>query len=131
MFLSQPAFCDDATGEVILELSSPEAITPALIIEIASLTGWLARTRLSPHIPSTSIKTIHSTLKGSAKERSNFLQELGQRIFRTPLIVGSHSYLDGMKKKVNPNSEESFADGKLISPETLARFDKSSSLSAD
>ena len=124
------AFCDDATGEVILELSSPEAITPALIIEIASLTGWLARTRLSPHIPSTSIKTIHSTLKGSAKERSNFLQELGLRIFRTPLIVGSHSYLDGMMKKVNPNSEESFADGKLISPETPTRINESSSLSA-
>lgn len=124
------AFCDDATGEVILELSSPEAITPALIIEIASLTGWLARTRLSPHIPSSSIKTIHSTLKGSAKERSNFLQELGLRIFRTPLIVGSHSYLDGMMKKVNPNSEESFADGKLILPETHTRFNKSSSLSA-
>ena len=59
------AFCDDATGEVILEVSSPEAITPALIIEIASSTGWLARTRLSPHIPSTSIRTIHSTLKVS------------------------------------------------------------------
>jgi KH/beta-lactamase-domain protein len=124
------AFCDDATGEVILELSSPEAITPALIIEIASLTGWLARTRLSPHIPSTSIKTIHSTLKGSAKERSNFLQELGLRIFRTPLIVGSHSYLNGMKKKVYAISEESFADGKLISPETHTRFNKSSYLSA-
>jgi uncharacterized protein len=118
------AFCDDATGEVILELSSPEAITPALIIEIASLTGWLARTRLSPHIPSMSIKTIHSTLKGSARERSNFFQELGQRIFRTPLVVGTHSYLDGIKQKGNLNLNH--ADDKMISSEAPARFEKSS-----
>lgn len=92
------AFCDDATGEVILELSSPEAITPTLIIEIASLTGWLARTRQSPHVPSASIKTIHSTLKSSARERSTFFQELGKRIFRTPLVVGAHSYYNGIRK---------------------------------
>jgi KH/beta-lactamase-domain protein len=92
------AFCDDATGEVILELSSPEAITPTLIIEIASLTGWLARTRQSPHVPSASIKTIHSTLKSSARERSTFFQELGKRIFRAPLVVGAHSYYNGIRK---------------------------------
>ena len=28
-------FCDDATGEVILEVNKPEAITPELVIEIA------------------------------------------------------------------------------------------------
>jgi hypothetical protein len=122
-------FCDDATGEVILELSSPEVITPALIIEIASLTGWLARTRLSPHIPSTSIKTIHSTLKGSARERSNFFQELGQRIFRTPLVVGSHSYLDGIRRK-DTLMDESRADNRLISREAPARLEKSSYFNA-
>lgn len=122
-------FCDDATGEVILELSSPEVITPALIIEIASLTGWLARTRLSPHIPSTSIKTIHSTLKGSARERSNFFQELGQRIFRTPLVVGTHSYLDGIRRK-DTLMGESCADNRLTSPESPARLEKSSYFNA-
>lgn len=122
-------FCDDATGEVILELSSPEVITPALIIEIASLTGWLARTRLSPHIPSTSIKTIHSTLKGSARERSIFFQELGQRIFRTPLVVGTHSYLDGIRRK-DTLMEESCADNRLTSPEAPARLEKSSYFNA-
>lgn len=122
-------FCDDATGEVILELSSPEVITPALIIEIASLTGWLARTRLSPHIPSTSIKTIHSTLKGSARERSNFFQELGQRIFRTPLVVGTHSYLDGIRRK-DTLMGESCADNRLTSPEAPARLEKSSYFNA-
>ncbi|MGC1132665.1 MAG: beta-CASP ribonuclease aCPSF1 [Nitrososphaeraceae archaeon] len=120
------AFCDDATGEVILEVSSPEAITPALIIEIASSTGWLARTRLSPHIPSASIKTIHSTLKGSARERSIFYQELGQRIFRTPLIVGASSYLAGIKRRGNLNSEELQTNVMPISSEAPARFDKTS-----
>jgi KH/beta-lactamase-domain protein len=120
------AFCDDATGEVILEVSSPEAITPALIIEIASSTGWLARTRLSPHIPSASIKTIHSTLKGSARERSIFYQELGQRIFRTPLIVGAPSYLAGIKRRGNLNSEELQTNVIPISSEAPARFDKTS-----
>jgi uncharacterized protein len=120
------AFCDDATGEVVLEVSSPEAITPTLIIEIASSTGWLARTRLSPHIPSASIKTIHSTLKGSARERSIFYQELGQRIFRTPLIVGAPSYLAGIKRKGNLNSEKLQANVMSISSEAPARFDKTS-----
>lgn len=120
------AFCDDATGEVILEVSSPEAITPALIIEIASSTGWLARTRLSPHIPSASIKTIHSTLKGSAKERSIFFQELGQRIFRTPLIIGTHSYLDRIKREDNPNSDKIRAVTRSTPSEAPVRSDRSS-----
>jgi uncharacterized protein len=120
------AFCDDATGEVILEVSSPEAITPALIIQIASSTGWLARTRLSPHIPSTSIRTIHSTLKGSAKERSIFFQELGQRIFRTPLIIGTHSYLDRIKREDNPNSDKIRAVTRSTPSEAPVRSDRSS-----
>jgi KH/beta-lactamase-domain protein len=92
------AFCDDATGEVILEVSRPETISPAMIIEFASKTGWIARTRLSPHIPSATIKTIHSTLKGSAKERISFLQGLGRRIFRTPLVVGASSHLEDINR---------------------------------
>jgi KH/beta-lactamase-domain protein len=84
-------FCDDATGEVVLEVSKPEAIDPAMIVEIAQSTGWIAHTRRSPHISSTSINTIHSTLKASAKERSDFLQKLGRRLFRGSLVVGSVS----------------------------------------
>jgi KH/beta-lactamase-domain protein len=84
-------FCDDATGEVVLEVNKPEVIDPEMVIQIAQSTGWIAHTRRSPHIPSSSINTIHSTLKGSAKERSIFLQELGNRIFRSPLVVGNPS----------------------------------------
>ncbi len=80
-------FCDDATGEVVLEVNHPELITPEMIISIAENTGWIAHTLRSPHIPSSIINLIHSTLKGSAKERSLFLQSLGKRIFRQPLII--------------------------------------------
>lgn len=80
-------FCDDATGEVILEVNHPEIIDSSMVIEIAQSTGWIAHTRRSPHIPSNSISTIHSTLKSSAKERTVFFRELGNRIFRTPLLL--------------------------------------------
>jgi KH/beta-lactamase-domain protein len=82
-------FCDDATGEVVLELSKPEAIDPNMLVQIAQSTGWIAHTRRSPHIPSSSINMLHSTLKGSAKERSEFLQKLGKRVFRGSLVVNS------------------------------------------
>src|ERR671924_493351 len=80
-------FCDEATSEVVLEVTNPEAIDPNMLIQIAQSTGWIAHTRRSPHIPSSSINTLHSTLKSSAKERTDFLQKLGKRIFREPLIV--------------------------------------------
>lgn len=82
-------FCDDATGEVVLEVSKPEAIDPNMLVQIAQSTGWIAHTRRSPHIPSSSINTLHSTLKSSARERTEFLQKLGKRVFRESLIVSS------------------------------------------
>ena len=56
-------FCDDATGEVVLEVSKPESIDPNMIVQIAQSTGWIAHTRRSPHIPSSSINVIHYNLK--------------------------------------------------------------------
>lgn len=88
--LVSAVFCDDATGEVVLEVNKPEVVSPELVVEIAISTGWVAHTRLSPHIPSAIINTIHSTQKSSAKERTIFLQELGNRIFRTPLAEGNN-----------------------------------------
>lgn len=82
-------FCDEATGEVILEVNNPEGITSDVFIKIATDTGWIAHTRRSPHIPSNSIKNIHSVLKSSSKERINFYQSLGRRIFRPPLLSNS------------------------------------------
>jgi KH/beta-lactamase-domain protein len=82
-------FCDDATGEVVLEVSKPESIDPNMIVQIAQSTGWIAHTRRSPHIPSSSINVIHYNLKESARERTDFLQKLGKRIFRGSLVVGT------------------------------------------
>ncbi|HSA75780.1 MAG TPA: MBL fold metallo-hydrolase, partial [Candidatus Nitrosocosmicus sp.] len=82
-------FCDEATGEVILEVNSPEGITSEIFLQIAMNTGWIAHTRRSPHIPSNSIKNIHSILKSSSKERINFYQSLGRRIFRSSLLSNS------------------------------------------
>jgi uncharacterized protein len=79
-------FCDEATGEVILEVNNPEGITPDIFLNIAKVTGWITHTRRSPHIPSNSIKNIHSTLKSSSKERQIFYQILGKRIFRPILL---------------------------------------------
>jgi len=59
-------FCDDATGEVVLEVSKPEAIDPNMLVQIAQSTDWIAPTRRSPHISSSSINMLHSTLKSSA-----------------------------------------------------------------
>jgi uncharacterized protein len=92
-------FCDDATGEVVLEVSKPEAIDPNMLVQIAQSTGWIAHTRRSPHIPSSSINTMHSTLKSSAKERTEFLQKLGKRVFRGPLIVSSINGNDTMSRR--------------------------------
>jgi KH/beta-lactamase-domain protein len=89
--LVSAVFCDDATGEVVLEVSKPEAIDPNTIVQIAQTTGWIAHTRRSPHIPSSSINIIHSTLKGSAKDRTDFLQKLGKRVFRGSLVVGNNN----------------------------------------
>jgi KH/beta-lactamase-domain protein len=99
-------FCDEATGEVILEVNKPEVIDAEMVIRLAQSTGWISHTRLSPHIPSTSISTMHSTLKASARERSNFLQELGKKIFRPPLLIRQRStdnYSSG-RKYLDPNS---------------------------
>ena len=82
-------FCDEATGEVILEVNNPEGITSEIFLQVAVNTGWIAHTRRSPHIPSNSIKNIHSILKSSSKERVNFYQSLGRRIFRPALLSNS------------------------------------------
>jgi predicted metal-dependent RNase len=41
-------FCDDATGEVVLEVNRPESIDANMVIEIAQATGWIAHTLRSP-----------------------------------------------------------------------------------
>jgi KH/beta-lactamase-domain protein len=99
-------FCDDATGEVVLEVSKPEAIDPNMLIQIAQSTGWIAHTRRSPHIPSSTINTLHSTLKSSAKERTEFLQKLGKRVFREPLIVSNVNGSDTVSRRQHQQTQQ-------------------------
>jgi uncharacterized protein len=121
-------FCDEATGEVVLEVNKPDVIDADMVIRIAQSTGWISHTRLSPHIPSTSISTIHSTLKASAKERSNFLQELGKEIFRPPLLIRHKSMDSDYPGSNNLEQNQKFAksDGKtgyrLFSKEEVMLF---------
>jgi KH/beta-lactamase-domain protein len=103
--LVSAVFCDDATGEVILEVNHPEVINANLVIQIAQDTGWIAHTRRSPHIPSNSISIIHSTLKSSAKERITFFQELGHRIFRFPLVVFNNIGHESSNGNANGNNQ--------------------------
>lgn len=98
-------FCDEATGEVILEVNNPEGITPDIFLKIAKVTGWITHTRRSPHIPSNSIKNIHSTLKSSSKERQNFYQILGKRIFRPMILSNSLLKSEEYSNKENTNKE--------------------------
>jgi uncharacterized protein len=105
--LVSAVFCDDATGEVVLEVNKPEVVSPEIVVEIAKSTGWIAHTRLSPHIPSAILNTIHSTLKSSAKERTIFLQDLGNRIFRSPLTEENNSSSNGVGATVESHSRTS------------------------
>jgi uncharacterized protein len=117
--LVSAVFCDEALGEVILEVNKPEAIDGNMVIEIAQSTGWIAHTRRSPHIPSSSINTIHSTLKTSAKERIIFLDELGNRIFRSPLIPGNSSDNNPSSNRHSKNQQSIVTDTLLKSQSWL------------
>ncbi|MDQ4072688.1 MAG: hypothetical protein M3162_00145, partial [Thermoproteota archaeon] len=108
-------FCDETTGEVVLEVNKPELIDGTMVIEIAQTTGWIAHTRRSPHIDSVSIKTIHSTLKSSTKERTQFIQELGQRIFRNAI---DHTN-EILKENDNSKDVYKFSDGQRNLSPTL------------
>lgn len=94
-------FCDEATGEVVLEVNKPEGVTSDIFLKIAKNTGWITHTRRSPHIPSNSIKNIHSTLKTSSKERQIFYQRLGKRIFRPSLLPSNLLQNDDNQNTVN------------------------------
>jgi KH/beta-lactamase-domain protein len=124
-------FCDDATGEVVLEVSKPEAIDPNMLVQIAQSTGWIAHTRRSPHIPSSSINTLHSTLKSSAKERTEFLQKLGKRVFRESLVVSSVNGNDAMPPRRHQQQQTAAAIDSAVAGEPRANKPQSWSTSRE
>lgn len=84
----QSIFFDAALGEAILEARRPLQLTPEKgfnQIELTDKTGWKIRTRKYPHIPCSTIQMINLTLSQSAPERSRFLKEVGENIFRPRL----------------------------------------------
>jgi KH/beta-lactamase-domain protein len=123
-------FCDDATGEVVLEVSKPEAIDPNMLVQIAQSTGWIAHTRRSPHIPSSSINMLHSTLKSSAKERTEFMQKLGKRVFREPLVVSSVNGNDTVPRRQQQQQQQQQTTTITTTATSEPRFNKPQSWSA-
>ena len=116
-------FCDDATGEVVLEVNRPESINANMVINIAQTTGWIAHTLRSPHIQSSSMNMIHSTQKSSTKERSLFLQSLGKRVFRPPLVLQSNDInLNFTNHSSEKRSEFIEYKSKLRNKEEIAIF---------
>lgn len=116
-------FCDDATGEVVLEVNHPESVDANMVIDIAQATGWIAHTLRSPHIQSSSMNMIHSTQKSSAKERNLFLQSLGKRVFRPPLVLESNdSNLNFVNQSRDKRSEITELKSKIRNKEEIAIF---------
>jgi uncharacterized protein len=84
----QSIFFDAALGEAVLEAIKPLQLTPEKgfnPIELTDKTGWKIRIRKHPHIPCATIQYINLTLTQSAPERSRFLKEVGENIFRPRL----------------------------------------------
>jgi KH/beta-lactamase-domain protein len=66
---------------------------------------------------------IHSTQKSSAKERSLFLQSLGKRIFRPPLVLESNdSNLNFVNQSSDKRSEISELKSKIRNKEEISLF---------
>lgn len=88
----QSIFFDAALGEAIVEALKPLQLTPEKgfnPIELTDKTGWKIRIRKHPHIPCATIQYINLTLTQSATERSRFLKEVGENIFRPRLSEDS------------------------------------------
>jgi uncharacterized protein len=84
----QSIFFDAALGEAVLEAIKPLQLTPEKgfnPIELTDKTGWKIRIRKHPHIPCATVQFINLTLTQSAPERSRFLKEVGENIFRPRL----------------------------------------------
>ncbi len=88
----QSIFFDAALGEAILEALKPLQLVPEKgfnSIDLTAKTGWKIRIRKHPHIPCSTIQYINLTLQQSAAERSRFLKEVGENIFRPRLSEDS------------------------------------------
>ena len=81
-------FFDDATGEIIAEVSNPKVLLPDTGYDLAEAmgkTGWKIRVRKAPNSPSSAIQSVYYALKSGSDEREKFYKDLGECIFRPRL----------------------------------------------
>ncbi len=87
--LSTHIYFDETLGEVILEADTPEDVGPqgrAISQQIAKATRWKPRILRAPAMESRYIQTVRQFLYGSPGDRANILRDVGERIFRTPVL---------------------------------------------
>lgn len=86
-------FLDPALGEAIVEAKRPQNLAVEKgfnTISLTAETGWKIKVRKAPHIPSTSIQNVYFTFKSGSSDREKFYREVGEKIFRPKLSLGSN-----------------------------------------
>lgn len=87
--LSTHIYFDETLGEVIVEADRPEDVGlqgRAISQQIAKATRWKPRILRAPAMESRYIQTVRQFLYGSPGDRANILRDVGERIFRTPVL---------------------------------------------
>jgi len=82
-------YFDETLGEVILEAGRPEDVSlqaEGISQQIAKETRWKPRILRAPAMESRYIQAVRQFLYGSPEDRANILRDVGERIFRTPVL---------------------------------------------
>jgi len=82
-------YFDETLGEVILEAERPEDVSlqaEGISQQIAKETRWKPRILRAPAMESRYIQAVRQFLYGSPEDRANILRDVGERIFRTPVL---------------------------------------------
>lgn len=82
---------DPSLGEVIIEAEKPGLIIGKnghYLQETIKTTKWRPRILRSPPLPSKIVSNIRHYLHSESKERERILRDVGERIFREPLLSG-------------------------------------------
>jgi len=82
-------YFDETLGEVILEAVRPEDVSlqaEGISQQIAKETRWKPRILRAPAMESRYIQAVRQFLYGAPEDRANILRDVGERIFRTPVL---------------------------------------------
>lgn len=83
-------YFDETLGEVVLEAERPEDVSlqgRGISQQIAKATRWKPRVLRAPAMESRYIQTVRQFLYSSPGDRANILRDVGERIFRTPVLA--------------------------------------------